>query len=205
MDARTAHNRRTYDAVAQLYDARLADEQFPVFVEPFRRLCDGLRPGALVADLGCGSGRQLGHLSDRGPQVVGVDLSLGMLAVAAGRAAGRLVAGDLRALPLRSAVLDGAWSSYALLHLDDDGLAAALGEVARVLRPGGSAALLLASGEGAAQEPVAYAPDRSRWFYLRSRERVVELSTAAGLEVLWSDVVPEAVRSPVRVLARRPG
>lgn len=200
MDPRTAENRQTYDQIAPLYDGRLSDELFPVFVEPFDRLCARLSPGALVADLGCGPGRQFGWLRQRGCEVLGVDLSVGMLALAADRAAGRVAAGDLRALPLRSAVLDGAWSSYALLHLDDDGLAAALAELRRVLRPGAPAALLLATGDGASHDPVPYAPEHARWFHLRSLDRVRELAVAAGLEVVWSDVVPEAVRSPARLL-----
>lgn len=205
MDPHTAENRQTYDEIAPLYDGRQADELFGVFVEPFDRLCALLAPGTLVADLGCGPGRQLEHLSGRGLRVVGVDLSLGMLALAAARVPGRVAAGDLRAVPLRSGCLDGAWSSYALLHLDDDGLAAALRELRRVLRPGAPAALLLASGEGASRDPVPYASDHARWFHLRSLDRVRELAAAAGLEVLWSDVVPEGWRSPARLLVRARG
>lgn len=84
-------------------------------------------------------------------------------------------------LPLQTGCLGGAWSSYALLHLDNGRLAAALRELARVLAPGAPAALLLASGEGASHEDVPYAPGRARWFHLRSLGRVRELAVAAGL------------------------
>jgi SAM-dependent methyltransferase len=204
LDHQTAHNRQTYDAIAALYDARQTDELHGVMVEPFERLCAVLPTGALVADLGCGPGRHLPLLADRGLRVLGVDLSEGMLTAARGRMPGRLVCADLRALPLASAVLEGAWSSYALLHLDDAGLAVALREVARVLAPGGHVALLLASGEGGTEESVPYADEHSRWFHLRSHDRAVELCRRAGLGVLWSDLVPEAKRLPVRLLARRP-
>lgn len=204
MDPRTAENRRTYDEIAPLYDGRQPDELYPVAVEPFDRLCAALSPGSTVADLGCGPGRQFGPLRARGFRVLGVDLSAGMLARAALRAPGRLVIGDLRRLPLRSGSLDGAWSSYALLHLDDHDLELALAELARVLRPGAPAALLLASGSGPSHEPVPYAPEHARWFHRRSLHRVRELAVRAGLEVLWSDVVLECWRSPARLLVRAP-
>ena len=156
-----------------------------------------------MADLGCGPGRDLERLLTAGRRAVGVDLSEGMLARAATRAPGALVAGDLRALPLRDGCLDGVWSSYALLHLDDADLATALREVHRVLRPGGAAALVLASGAGG-REPVRYAPEHERVFFVRGPEVVAALCAQAGLEVLSVDVVPEAWRSPVRVLAARP-
>lgn len=176
--------------------------------EPLERLCGLLAPGARVADLGCGPGRHLVDLETRGLRPVGVDLSTGMLLRARGRTAAPLVQADLRALPFRDACLDGAWSSYALLHLDAAGLAAALAEIARVLVPGGCAALVLAGlGAGAmaggALEPVDYAPGEQRWFHVRALPEAVSAVRTAGLQVLEADVVPEAKRSPLRLLVRR--
>lgn len=202
MDEQTAHNRATYDAIATAYDARLPQHS-GVSMHLLDRLCDRLPAGALVADLGCGPGRDLKTLQDGGFRVVGVDLSAGMLTYAASRAPGRVVAADLRALPIGDATVDGVWSSYALLHLDADGLIRAVTEVSRVLRPGGVAALVLASGEGAVLEPVGYAPEHDRWFHLHRLENVTAACWAAGLTVLDADMVPEASRSPVRLLARR--
>lgn len=45
----------------------------------------------IVVEVGCGTGRLVDHLASRGARVLGVDLSAGMLAVAAGRVSGRLV------------------------------------------------------------------------------------------------------------------
>lgn len=158
--------------------------------------------GALVADLGCGPGRHLAELAGRGVVPVGIDLSSGML----GRARRRcdwLVQADLRALPLRSGSLDGVWSSYALLHLDPAGLAAALAEAVRVLRPGGALAVVLASGEGARCEPVPYAPEVTRWFHRHSAAQVGAEAASLSLQVRRLDVVPEAHRSPLRLVALR--
>lgn len=176
--------------------------------EPLDRLCALLPAAGLVADLGCGPGRHLGEIGARGMRPVGLDLSTGMLRQARGRSGEPLVQADLRSLPLRDGCLDGAWSSYALLHLDDQGLAQALGEVTRVLRPGGCAALVLAGAGKAAEggsflEPVAYAPGQSRWFHVREVGEAVRAARGAGLDVLEADVVMEAKRSPIRLLLRR--
>jgi SAM-dependent methyltransferase len=158
----------------------------------------------LVVDLGCGPGREVEQLAARGLAAVGVDLSAGMLRLAARRAPGRVVGGDLRALPLRDGTCDGVWSSYALLHLSDADLAVALGEVRRVLRPGGTAVLVLASQRGGCEQ-VAYAPEHARVFHARPVETVTGLCRAAGLQVEHADTLEQAWRSPVRVRVRRAG
>ena len=137
-----------------------------------------------------------------GFDAVGVDLSLGMLRSGTGRAGGRLLRGDLRALPLTGGCLDGAWSSYALLHLDDDGLLAALRGLCRVLRPGGVAVLVTASS-GSGREQVAYAPAYERVFFTRSGTTLAAAVRSAGLEVVDLASDPDGWRAPVRVVARR--
>ncbi len=171
--------------------------------EALDRLCDAVPPGGGVVDLGCGPGHDLDRLTSRGLTAVGVDLSLGMLRRAAARAPGRLVAGDLRALPLRDGSCHGVWSSYALLHLSDDDLGVALAQVHRVLRPSGTAVLVLASAGGGCEQ-VAYVSDQSRVFFARSAELVAELCRSAGLTVLAVDTDEHGWRAPVRVVAQRP-
>ncbi len=46
-------------------------------------------------------------------------------------------AGDMRKLPFEAATFDGVVSTYAIDHLNRDGIPAALKEAARVLKPGG--------------------------------------------------------------------
>ena len=143
----------------------------------------GLLPtSAEVLDLGCGHGFEVERMLDLGLRPVGVDLSLGMLRLARHRAVGRVVQADATRLPLRSASLDGVWSLHALLHVPD--LDAALGDVARILKPGAVAALTVALGEGVTVEPVPYAPDASRQFFHRTGEAVMQALAAAQLEVL---------------------
>jgi demethylmenaquinone methyltransferase/2-methoxy-6-polyprenyl-1,4-benzoquinol methylase len=117
----------------------------------------GLRPGALVLDLACGTGDLCGELVRQGLRPVGVDRSAGMLKAARRRAPSAspdassgaaspspdfapLVRGDGLALSFRSGSLDGIVCGFALRNFA--ALAPMLAECARVLRPGGRVALL---------------------------------------------------------------
>ncbi|MBW2529773.1 MAG: class I SAM-dependent methyltransferase [Deltaproteobacteria bacterium] len=128
---------RTMDTPTQRDAAREVD-----FIE--RRL--RLQAGGRVLDLACGQGRHAVELASRGYQVVGVDLSAGMLSVAADHALERgqrvnFVKGDMRKLSL-DAVFDGIflWSS-SFGYFDDQTNINVLESIHRALRKGGMFAL----------------------------------------------------------------
>jgi demethylmenaquinone methyltransferase/2-methoxy-6-polyprenyl-1,4-benzoquinol methylase len=94
--------------------------------------------GASVLDVATGTGLVARDLVRRyGARVVGLDLTLSMLRRA--RAGGvSLVAGRAEQLPFPDASFDGVVFTYLLRYVDDP--AATIGELARVLRPGGAMA-----------------------------------------------------------------
>ena len=130
--------RASYDRVAREYAAHVGGELAGKPTD--RRLLDALAAGAgaggLVGDLGCGPGHVAAYLAGRGVRVVGVDLSPGMLRQAPAEVP--VAAGDLRALPLADGALAAAVAFYSLIHLPPGSERAALAEVRRVLRPGGT-------------------------------------------------------------------
>lgn len=91
------------------------------------------RTTGLLLDLGCGTGRHLPFLEAEGAQALGIDLSARMLHRAA--AGGKVLAADLRHLPLADGTASGALASLCLSHVPDP--LPALREWARVLEPGG--------------------------------------------------------------------
>ena len=106
----------------------------------------GARPGDRILDAGCGPGFYVSELLGQvgaGGSVVGVDVSPQMLAVAARRCEGRADAQFLEApvtsLPLEDASVDRAISVQVLEYVPD--VDAALGELYRVVRPGGRVVL----------------------------------------------------------------
>ena len=110
-----------------------------------------LRGDETVLEIGCGNGRYLAALHERGHRgiVVGGDISEGMLRTARPACEGRLVVGDAQALPFATASADVVLAMHMLYHVPDRALG--LTEIRRVLRPGGSA-LVLTNSERHFQE-----------------------------------------------------
>jgi ubiquinone/menaquinone biosynthesis C-methylase UbiE len=103
-----------------------------------------LQRGMHVLEVGCGAGEDVRTIARRvGPtgRVIGVDASPAIVAEATRRAEGRKLAvefrvGDALALDLPDACVDRCRMERVLMHVEGDP-AACVGEVARVLRPGG--------------------------------------------------------------------
>jgi SAM-dependent methyltransferase len=136
----------SYDRVADAYERTFLDE---LDAKPYdRELLLGFAGTAdgTIADLGCGPGQVGAFLRDTGRQVIGVDLSPAMVGLAAARLDAAVVA-DLRALPFADRCLGAVVAFYSFIHVPRDGLAGALDEIVRVLRPGGS--FLMSAHEGA--------------------------------------------------------
>ncbi len=98
----------------------------------------GLPSGSRLLDLACGTGDFTRMATSAGFDVVGADLSLGMLSAAKGLERG--VEADAAHLPFPSHAFDGLLCGYALRNFTD--LDGAIAEMGRVLRPGGRLAIL---------------------------------------------------------------
>ncbi len=128
-----------YDAIAQLYDpwSRSVVEDVSFYVD------EAVRSGGPVLELGVGTGRIAVPVALAGVEVVGVDLSAGMLEVARERAALAGVALDLREGDMREPPVEGRFPLVvipfrSLLHMETDAdRRTALRAVARHLAPGG--------------------------------------------------------------------
>lgn len=130
-----------YDAIARIYDpwSRSVTEDIGFYVD------EALESGGPVVELGVGTGRIAVPVAAAGVRVIGVDLSPGMLAVAAESARERGVAdlvdlrvGDLRDPPVDERVPLVLCPFRSLLHMQgEDEKEAALRAARALLEPGG--------------------------------------------------------------------
>jgi SAM-dependent methyltransferase len=159
-----------------------------------------VRASDRVLDLGCGGGRHAYEVYRRGGRVVAFDLDPGELGpvrgmlgamAAEGQAGGAgsgatAVSGDATRMPFCDGAFDRVIAAEVLEHVLDD--QRAMHELARVLRPGGLAAVTV----------PAFFPERICWALSREYHEVpgghvriytrVELETKlarAGLEPRW--------------------
>jgi SAM-dependent methyltransferase len=130
---------------AATWDERFPDDG-PLFASAVGHL--GLRPGGVVVDVGCGTGRALPHLRravGSSGLAVGVDATPEMCAVAAGR--GTAVLGEATRLPFATGACHAVFAAGLLNHLPDPSVG--LTEFARVTRTGGALVLFHPIGRAA--------------------------------------------------------
>ena len=134
---------RRSDRQAALYDLIEVPVELAVFKRLRRRLWSDVR-GALVLEIGVGTGKNLPHYPER-TRAVAVDISPRMLRRAAGRArrleqSVDLILADAQHLPFRDNAFDTAVATFVLCSVPDP--ISGLKEVRRVVQDGGSVYLL---------------------------------------------------------------
>jgi len=139
-DEKRAAVQEMFDTIAPRYDLvnRVMTFRMDVGWRRSTQRALNLVPNSLVLDLASGTGDFSVDLTKAGHRPIAVDLSLGMLGAA--RISGPRVQGDLLDLPLATDSADGAVCGFALRNLVE--LDPFFAELARVVRPGGTIALL---------------------------------------------------------------
>jgi ubiquinone/menaquinone biosynthesis C-methylase UbiE len=188
-----------FDRTAEVYDLFVRPFSQPIFEEALDGLTPYLARDARVLDAGCGPGRELRKMARRVPkgEVVGVDLSAGMVATAARgtHAAGidnaAFFQSDVGQLPSAFAKrFDLAYNCLAHHHYPEPELAAA--SIHRSLRPGGLYAIV---DPGPAwfntmSRPTAEWGDPG-FMRFHTPDEFAELLTTAGFaRVAWRELLP---------------
>ncbi|MEK6322895.1 MAG: class I SAM-dependent methyltransferase [Acidobacteriota bacterium] len=134
--------KKIWNACGEAFDRfTTAEDSFSDNIErPAIKQLIGDIEGARVLDLGCGAGTYSVWFAELGAQVVGLDLSQTMIALAQDKARQRSVQPDFRvadireALPFGEAEFDMVFTGTALHYVENIG--AVMKQVARVMKPG---------------------------------------------------------------------
>ena len=142
--------RDSYDRVAAEYAARFTDEldHKPLDRALLRCFAEEVGGAGVAADIGCGPGQTSRYLTGLGLDVLGIDVSPGMVDQARRlNPAIRFQTGDMRALDVDHGAWAGIVAFYSIIHLPAGEVPCALGEFHRALRPGGRLLLAYHVGE----------------------------------------------------------
>lgn len=145
-----AKTRRAYDLAAQRYHDLFHDELNGKAYD--RALLDDfagrLPQGALVCDAGCGPSAHIGrYLADRGPAVIGVDISERCVTIAAKANPGmRFRCEDIAAMSFPNNTLDGIVACHSIIHTPKACVPLLFQEFHRVLKPGGLLLTIVKAG-----------------------------------------------------------
>jgi ubiquinone/menaquinone biosynthesis C-methylase UbiE len=160
-----------------------------------------------ILDVGCGTGRYSGPLSDYfSAHVIGVDPSKKMLAAARRKGVGKTDyhVASAESLPVGDASIDLVYLSMVLHHFDDP--VAAVGEIFRVLKAGGRVALRCGSAEQIKNYPyVPFFPASAPLLdlTLQSVLRIRSLFEDGGLDLVHQEVVQSPVAPSWNEFAER--
>ena len=138
MRATMKDNRTYYDDFAGWYERERHDGYHAMIDALQVEVARPLASGRDVLELGCGTGMILKELHPVARQAVGIDISPGMLKQARDRGL-NVVVGSATDLPFADESFDMVCSFKVLAHIEQ--IQRVMSEVARVLRPGGVAAL----------------------------------------------------------------
>jgi len=139
-DGKRRYVRKLFATIADRYDFITVALSYGQDRRWKRRLVDLASPraGARALDLATGTGDIAFALAARGARVVGLDVTFRMIELARakdGERVARFLVGDMLALPFPDASFDIVTTGYGLRNVPN--LNQAIGEIHRVLKPGG--------------------------------------------------------------------
>jgi SAM-dependent methyltransferase len=202
--------RTSYDTVASAYAELFHDGlvRYPYVRGVLALFAELVRDvGGPVLDAGCGTGLLAGHLHHLGLDVLGIDLSPGMLEIARRDHPDlSFEAGTMTDLHVADASVGGVLAFYSIIHVPDEDVPRALAEFRRVLRPGGVAMIGFHVGDEHRIKTEGYGGLPMRVpLHLRPVSRVAGWLRTAGFTVEAEVLLDPGEPVPGGVLlARRP-
>ncbi len=176
----------SYDRIAEEYANRIAGEldNKPLdrmLLDEFAARVKGV---GRVCELGCGPGHVARYLHERGVDIIGVDLSPGMLEQARKLNPGiEFQQGNMLALEVEDAAWAAIVAFYSIVHIPKTDILQALREMFRVLQPGGLLFLAFHIGAEVLHEENCWGHQVSLDLVLFGRKEVERYLGLAGFAI----------------------
>lgn len=137
-----------------------------------------LPAGALILDIGCGSGRDLLWLKNKGFQATGFERASNLAELARQRSGCPVIEGDFVDYDFSLLKVDAMILIGALVHVPHNDLASILVKICKALKHGGHILLSLKEGEGVQRN------EDGRMFYLWADLQLRQIFNESGISVV---------------------
>lgn len=171
-----------YDQVVDIYAERNHRDAADFLNVPIRMLSERAGATGRILDLGCGTGRDMAQFERQGANIIGGDLSSGMLKFAQKQVTSPLIMMDMRTLPFVESSFAGVWSCASLLHIPKAEAPTVLQEIWRILTPSGMLILSIQEGDGE-QWDGGYVEGIERFFARYQNDEMRAMLTGVGFNV----------------------
>jgi len=185
MDKFTQDTIATYDRTCEQYTKNVANLHHSEVAGTF---LEHIAKNDAILDLGCGSGRDAKIFSEKGYEVIGIDLSNKLLEIAQKEAPlTNFRQMDMRELMFENEIFGGVWAVASLLHLPKKDIPRCLNECNRVLKKEGIIYIGVKVGEGEEFKPdTRYAEDALKFYSYFQPEEMENYIKQAGFKILES-------------------
>jgi len=174
--------RQSYDNTASLYQQNTIKLGPEIKAKVFFSY---LPPHSKILDLGCGPGRDAQYFVEKGHEVVGVDISPQMIALARESVPkAQFFVSDIESFHLDPESVDAIWASASLLHVSKQAIPNVLANLYRILKPGGIFYVSMKKGAGdEIKADQRYGGVEKFWNYV-SEDELAHLLTKHGFHIL---------------------
>jgi len=140
-------------------------------------LAQTLSADAFILDVGCGSGRDLLWMKDRGFEVIGFERSPGLAELARGNVGCEVIEGDFETYDFSLILVDAVMLIGALVHVPHERFSEVFKNITSVIPKHGIVLITLKEGSGDRTDPDG------RIFYLWEAPKAREMFDTLGFKV----------------------
>ena len=170
-----------YDDIAKEYaEEFFEDTSDNKYIDIFLDSLEGIK----ILDVGCGNGKDCKYISQKGFDINGIDLSVGMLSIAKEKVPnGKFEVMDMTDITYPDDSYDGIISNCSLFHIPTEELPKTLESFRRILKANGKLLLILQEGNGEMMVEEPYRPGVHIYMNYFSTSQIQELLQQYGFEI----------------------
>ncbi len=190
----------TYNKYAKLYADRHADKVLQFQLNDFISKL----PGKKILDVGCGSGRDVQYFMEEGLDVIGIDISEGMLSEAKSRCPDcKFEKMDILSISYPENTFDGVWVMASLSDIPKANVIKALEGMNKVLKGDGVIYIAVKEGDGEKLIEKKQYENSPRFYSFYRKQELEDYMKKANFKVISSVVSEDEGTRWVEVTAKK--